>query len=1121
MRVRVVPYLFSIKEVGFFLATHMSSLNRSNSPEVKMSRDQVNSVQKEAPVSFEPYRLSVAECAQHFEVNTATGYSSAQALERNSKYGKNDLGDNEGVSYGKILIHQFFNAMIIVLFACMIIALAIRDWISGGVIGFVVFMNVGIGFVQEVKAERTMGALRMLSTPSANVLRDGSVSTIEASELVPGDVVYISAGDSVPADLRLMEATNLETDEALLTGESLPVAKDPEEIYTDMSIPVPVGDRLNLVYSSSLVAKGRGVGIVISTGLETEIGKIAKSLRGQGGIIVPVETNEDGSTPNFKAYARSWGSSCKNMVGYFLGVSVGTPLQRKLSWLAIILFWIAVVFAIIVMAAQKMDVTQEIGIYAVCVALSLIPAALVVTLTITMAIGAQEMVENNVIVRKLDSLEALGGTNDICSDKTGTLTQGKMIVRSLWVPSEGTYRMDDSNDPYHPDIGTLRLSSHTPQEIEKDQGSTTFDDIDRKDQEAFGQGLTEWLHCGTLANVARIYQEESVDSGETMWKASGDATEIAIQVFCARMGFQREPFVAAKKFQNLKEHPFDSSIKRMSSIWKLGDGQEAPVRVYAKGAVERVIGLCSRWKGRGIGKNDYGIDEKGEQLCDLTDEDKALIEKNVDALSLSGLRVLALAYRDFNQQKEDASNRQAVESDLCFLGLVGIYDPPRLETANSVRLCHNAGISVHMVTGDHPSTASAIAREVGILPRVMDAFSKEVVDAMVMTATQFDSLTEEEIDRLPILPLVIARCAPQTKVRMIDALHRRGMFSAMTGDGVNDSPSLKMADVGIAMGENGSDVAKDASDIVLTDDNFASILSAVREGRRIAANIQKFVLQLLAENVAQGIYLTAGLAFKDSEWYSVFPLSPVEVLWVLVVTSCFPAMGLGQEAAQEDILELPPSNAIFTSELMLDMFVYGIWMASCCMATFTVIVYGRGSGVLGENCNAGLSSAANGCNLVYRGRSAAFAVMTWTALILAWECVHLRNSIFFPRPQSGKPWYKQTWDQLWSNKFLFWSLVGGVVTVFPLVYIPVINDKVFLHDRIGYEWGVAIGFSLLYLIGSELWKWAKRVYFRRNYQTARTDEEASTLTEVVHHPFRRYSNISNASSVFTKATETK
>lgn len=375
-----------------------------------------------------------------------------------------------------------------------------------------------------------------------------------------------------------------------------------------------------------------------------------------------------------------------------------------------------------------------------------------------------------------------------------------------------------------------------------------------------------------------------------------------------------------------------------------------------------------------------------------------------------------------------------------------------------------------------------------------------------MAASEFDELTDDQIDELPVLPLVIARCAPQTKVRMINALHRREKFCAMTGDGVNDSPSLKKADVGIAMGQNGSDVAKDASDIVLTDDNFASILHAIEEGRRMAANIQKFILQLLAENVAQAIYLMVGLAFQDEDGLSVFPLSPVEVLWILVVTSCFPAMGLGQEKAADDILEQPPNRHIFTKEIIIDMLALGLFMAISCMLSFVVVVFGDGDGNLGRNCN---NSDGDSCNLVFRGRSASFATMTWCALVLAWECIHPTNSLFYMRQDTDNPWWKQTAIDLWDNQFLFWSVIGGFVTVFPVVYIPVINDKVFLHDPIGWEWGLSVACVLFFLVAAEAWKWGKRVYKRKWSTKVKNPEYELERND----PFQRYASFSRQNTM--------
>ncbi|KAG2731896.1 hypothetical protein G9P44_005483 [Scheffersomyces stipitis] len=1047
---------------------------------------------------FQPYRLTAAELAKRLNTSIEDGLTPLQAEENLKKYGANSLGDGEKISYTKILAHQVFNAMILVLIISMIIALAIKDWISGGVIGFVVGINIFVGFIQEFKAEKTMGSLRSLSSPTARITRNGDDTTIPAEEVVPGDIVHIRVGDTVPADLRLFDSMNLETDEALLTGESLPVTKDHNETYLDFTQQVPVGDRLNLAYSSSIVSKGRGSGIVYATGLQTEIGNIASSLKSDTGLIRKVDKSNN-RKPKKSEYGKAFFGTIYDIVGNVLGINVGTPLQRKLSWLAIFLFCVAVVFAIVVMASQKFNVNKEVAIYAICVALSMIPSALIVVLTITMAVGAQVMVSKHVIVRKLDSLEALGGINDICSDKTGTLTQGKMIAKKVWLPTIGTLNVDNSDEPYNPTVGDVRYTRFSPKFIKE-----TDEEIDINSpypDDPKPRNFHNWLMTATMANIATIHTSADEETGETVWKAHGDATEIAIQVFTTRLNYARDSLT--HEYDHINEFPFDSSIKRMSAVYKHIESGE--IRVYSKGAVERLLGICTQW---------YGHDDDSDKLYDsqepipLTESDKELIEENMAALSSQGLRVLAFATKKVEDKELDLNDRDQVESDLIFQGLIGIYDPPRIETAGSVKLCHRAGINVHMLTGDHPGTAKAIAQEVGILPHNLYHYSDEVVKVMVMTANEFDCLSDEEIDNLPVLPLVIARCAPQTKVRMIEALHRRNKFCAMTGDGVNDSPSLKKADVGIAMGLNGSDVAKDASDIVLTDDNFASILNAVEEGRRMAANIQKFVLQLLAENVAQALYLMIGLAFIDNAGLSVFPLSPVEVLWILVVTSCFPAMGLGREKASDDVLEQPPNAEIFTWEVIIDMLAYGIWMAVCCLLTFVIIVFIDGNGYLGVDCNSNSSNPGT-CDLVFRGRSASFATMTWCALILAWECIHPTNSLFRMRQDTDHPWWKQTAIDLWSNKFLFFSVIGGFVSVFPVVYIPVINTKVFLHKPIGYEWGVAVGLSVLYLLGSEAWKWAKRVYRRKVSYKAKNPEYELERND----PFQKYASFSRSNTM--------
>lgn len=716
-------------------------------------------------------------------------------------------------------------------------------------------------------------------------------------------------------------------------------------------------------------------------------------------------------------------------------------------------------------------------------------------LTITMVVAVTVMRKANVVVRDLSALEALGGVTNICSDKTGTLTEGAMIVRQTWIPSSHTYTVHESQNPNDPTKGRVTYTQQSKEEGEQEKEEPKRDfDKERSaavlkfdvPEEKLNQNQTvkkapepepatemtdslqAFLLSTALCNLATV----RYDDEEEKWQTTGEPTEIALQVFAHRFN-QGKKALESKGWKQLAEYPFDSSIKRMSVIYDAPSGESGSIieteqsMVFTKGAVERILDLCSH-----IGT--------GEDRQLVSEELKERVLNQMNALASQGQRVLAVAYRPWegrfvpkkaSSPAEDEEMRATVEKDLTLLGLAGIYDPPRRETKPSIGECSQAGIKVHMLTGDHPETAKAIAKEVGIIPKNLSVLPEEVAKSIVQKATDFDKMTDEEIDALEELPLVIARCAPDTKTRMIEALRRRGAFMAMTGDGVNDAPSLSRADVGIAMG-SGSDVAKSASKIVLTDDKFNSIVSAIREGRRMFDNIQKFILHLLTTNVGEVILLIAGLGFVDGSGFSVFPVSPLQILWINMVTSSFPAFGLGREAAASDVMRKPPHDkrrGVFTNQIIVDMIVYGVIMGACAMCTFCIIIYGANGGNLGENCNTEYTEA---CNAVFKARAATFAELTWLILISAWEFKSLRRSMFHldADDESRFPVFKD----VYSNRFLFWSVIIGGLSVFPVVYIPVINTKFFKHIGISWEWALAVGFTVIFVAGIEVWKLIKR-----------------------------------------------
>ncbi|KAM5467658.1 putative P-type Na(+) transporter [Microsporum ferrugineum] len=969
------------------------------------------------------HTISIADTTRILRVDLQHGLSSTEASSRLERDGPNKIKSAEGVSMWKILLRQVSNSLTLVLLITMALSFGINDYIEGGVITAVILLNIVVGFVQDYRAEKTILSLQALSAPTCKTIRDGRIDSIKAETLVIGDIVQLTVGDMVPADLRLFDGVNASTDEALLTGESMPISKHPDALFTvkDMA----VGDRTNIAYSGSIMTRGRATGIVISTGMDTEVGKIAQLLR-----------DNTLQAENASIYTRMWKRFNKSF-DQILGL-VGTPLQVKLSKFALLLFALAIMLAIIVFSANRWHVQGEVLIYGICVAVAVIPESLIAVLTITVAVGTKSMAKGNVIVRKLQALEAVGGVTNICSDKTGTLTQGKMIARKAWIPGTGTITIHDTNSPFDPNSGLVQVSGNEIQ-------PTSFEQT---------PAMSKFLHTIALCNLSSVYNPDHKLSSEGStpgskdgdWVAVGEPTEIALHVLAIRFNSAKRAVLENNGLEFVSEFPFDSAIKRMTVVYKKAGSKHA--EAYSKGATESMLPLLA-----------------------IDDDMKREIRAKVDRMAGEGLRVLCIAHKSLSPELLDnLPERKELETGLNFLGLVGLYDPPRMETAGAVRKRHMAGITVHMLTGDHIKTATAIAYEIGILGNLTPNVQACKV---VMAADEFDKMTNDEIDAIEALPLVIARCSPSTKVRMVEAMHRRGAYCVMTGDGVNDSPALKHADVGIAMGKNGSDVAKAAADMVLTDDDFASVVKAVEEGRRLFDNIQKFLMHLLISNIAQVILLSIALAFKDNDGSSVFPLSPLEILWANLVTSSFLALGLGLEEGQADIMYRPPHNlrvGVFTKELIVDKMIYGTFMGSLCLVSFVSVVYGVGGGSLGQDCNEDWNST---CDTVFRARATTFATLSFLLLVTAWEVKHFSRSLFNLDP-ARYPGTFSIFPTLWRNKFLFWAVAAGFITSFPVIYIPVVNKLVFKHIAISWEWGIVTGCVFIYIALIESWKAVKR-----------------------------------------------
>ena len=862
------------------------------------------------------FNKGISQVEKELQTNIKEGLTEEQVKANYEKYGMNELKQKKKKSLFVKFLEQFKDFMIIVLIIAAIVSGAVGIAEGEGItdtiiILIVVVLNAIIGVVQESKAEKSLEALQKLSAHASKVVRNGKVAVVQSRELVPGDVVVLDTGDYVPADLRIVESANLKSQEASLTGESVPVDKNTETIDDEK---VSLGDRTNMLFSSSLITYGRGKGIVVETGMNTEVGKIAKIISDTEGTETPLQTK-------------------LNKLGKTLGIAA---------------LAICIVIFIIGIAYGK-DVI-DMFMTAVSLAVAAIPEGLAAVSTIVLAIGVQRMVKKNAIIKKLPAVETLGSATVICSDKTGTLTQNKMTVQKVFVNNEV---------------------------------------VEAKDIKDISNELDRLMQVCTLCNDTKIGAEREL---------TGDPTETALIDLGFKINFDVKEVLELKR---VKEIPFDSDRKLMTTVNKVGE----KYFVYTKGGIDELLARC----------NSYIVN--GEIKTDL-DKYKAEINKyNVD-MAKDALRVLAMAYKELEHEPTDEEMKN-IENDLIFVGMVGMIDPPREEVKVAVEKCKTAGIKTVMITGDHKITAVAIAKALGILENEDEA----------ITGSELEEMSDEDLTKNIRKYSVYARVSPEHKVRIVKAWQANGEIVAMTGDGVNDAPALKTADIGCAMGIVGTDVSKEAADVILTDDNFATIVSSVEEGRRIYDNILKAIQFLLSSNVGEIIVLF--LAILITPWLGstfnidiglIEVLLPIHILWINLVTDSLPALALAVDPAEDDVMKRKPKKqkGIFTKGMSFRVVYQGIMIGLLTLAAFIigiatpeenlptmVKIDGTLYGV--EEVESLDEALANGAEYVEKqevkveiGQTMAFMVLAFSELVHVFNIRNNKKSVFKTHPFNNK-----------------------------------------------------------------------------------------------------------------------
>jgi len=856
------------------------------------------------------------------------GLSPSEVQSRQEKYGPNQLQGKKKKTVFQLFIAQLKDWLIYVLMAAVIITALMGEYVDAVIIVLVIIINAVLGVIQEVKAGKAIEALKKMSSPKALVRRNGEAKEVDSATLVPGDIILLDAGRHVPADLRLVEAVNLQVEESALTGESVPTEKNANEVFDDPQ--TPLGDRLNSAFMSTLVTYGRGVGVVVATGMETEVGRIAKIL----------DDEED----------------------------TQTPLERRLDDLGKMLGKIAIgicLFIFVLSLIQGRDIAEMI-LVSVSLAVAAIPEGLAAIVAVVLSIGVTAMSKKNAIIKRLPAVETLGSVNVICSDKTGTLTQNRMTV-----------------------VETFTTSGQTRVDGDATKNSTEADQF--------------------LTKAMILSSDATYENGE----GTGDPTEIALLMLGDNLGIDRKELAQASHREN--EHAFDSDRKLMSTLIET-DNQ---YRVYSKGALGSLFDISTQ------------VYDNGKSVP-ITDEHKDRFRKAAETMSDQALRTLAVGYKDVGGYIEAGE----MESDITLLGIVGMIDPPREEVKESIRLAKEAGIITIMITGDHKNTAFAIAKGLGIAETIDQAIGGK----------EFDQFAGEQLAEKVKEYRVFARVSPEHKVKIVRGLKANGNIVSMTGDGVNDAPSLNAADIGVAMGITGTDVAKGAADMILTDDNFSTIVTAIEQGRNIYNNIKKSVIFLLTCNFGEVVTMFAALSIG---WAA--PLIATQILWINLITDSLPAIALGMDPGDPDVMkeEKPrdPKESFFAHGAGWHAVMGGLLIGCLTILAFWFGYYERGYSPFDKNVPE---------EVLKNARTLAFIVLIACQLFYSLSVRNVKKSVF----KIG----------LFSNKYLIGAIVLGLVLQLGVMFIPFLRNAFGLVMLDSRGWTIAIIAGIVPFVLSEVMK---------------------------------------------------